>query len=891
MKRRKRQSLLIFAVLTISFAFAIMLLSYSSSISSTNSQLYSDTFGTWYASFISEDEASDREYLESNDWLDDIGVSVNYGYISKVSEFEGLYDNLSFSGASLSLGTVDESLIGMGIQMQSGRMPEKSGEIAVESSMLSTLGLGSSLGQKVQLIVKFTANEHQFETVKEFTLVGVISSYSSIWSVSGTLNNVIVTEDFIEELWEDATSSVYEAYRDSLERTTDITMFFSVNEGMEKNVQSKVSSYLVSNHSSTRTRRLSVNTAVALDEENAEVNGFYVWLILAATLLAVVIIYVLQMQTEVKRIVRMRSLGGSKGQLRLLILVETMLLCIPAMIAGVALGCLGLWGLLRISSYTGSASIIINIPWNYLLISAGLWIAGVLIIRMITFQIALSTPLTGRMVMQRRKSKFYLKFRHALVMLMSIVLCVSVVFTAFSLAKPLYSYNDWASKWSYFIWSSNWLSTEGQITEELMSSVGLVEGISDVDGLANFYAQITSDSGESEYMSVFVIDSDELGNYADLSKIDTESYDNGETIIIQYMDVEKAKRYYQANYYSSIEFPEISLSGYNADDRFEAGETVTVSINYRDSFYSSLPDSVDPESESAINISAIIGNIEEIEPGQKIYKLPDVLASRNYTYSTTEEGYSVYSYSSSDYSFINYDSPLVLCSKAFLQSIVDKLPDGTGWELSRVISDVKLKNDSDVEYLFAYVFTDANANFYATDAAITNIVKADEDLSMVNRREYISSNTQVYLQTVITLLVSGICIALVVLLILLTTLRLEAESERRHYGILQVLGMSKRQRNLEIMRKSAVRGIVSVVASVVCYLAYYLIINASELAEGTSPITLIRTLFDTLAVYGLTAPVIALILIALFLVIFLICIISKLGLNKLHIMDMLNTES
>lgn len=86
MRRRKRQSLLIFFVLLISFAFAIMLLSYSSSISSTNSQLYSDTFGTWYASFISEDETADREYLESNDWLDDIGVSVNYGIVSECDE-------------------------------------------------------------------------------------------------------------------------------------------------------------------------------------------------------------------------------------------------------------------------------------------------------------------------------------------------------------------------------------------------------------------------------------------------------------------------------------------------------------------------------------------------------------------------------------------------------------------------------------------------------------------------------------------------------------------------------------------------------------------------------------------------------------------------------------
>ncbi|MCD7785339.1 MAG: FtsX-like permease family protein [Oscillospiraceae bacterium] len=135
------------------------------------------------------------------------------------------------------------------------------------------------------------------------------------------------------------------------------------------------------------------------------------------------------------------------------------------------------------------------------------------------------------------------------------------------------------------------------------------------------------------------------------------------------------------------------------------------------------------------------------------------------------------------------------------------------------------------------------------------------------------------------------CIAIVVLLILVSTLRLETESEKKRYGILQAIGMSKKQRNLEIIRKSAVRGIISVIMSVVCYLGYYLIINASMLTESTSPITVLGTLFESLAVYGLTAPVIALILIVLFLAVFLICFISKLGLNKFSIMDMLHTEN
>ncbi len=873
MRRRKRQSLLIFFVLLISFAFAIMLLSYSSSISSTNSQLYSDTFGTWYASFISEDEATDREYLESNDWLDSVGVSVNYGI---VSECDVNYLYFGIKGAdSLGIGTVDEALIDMGIQMSSVRMPKKSDEIAVESAVLSNLGLGSSLGQKVELVVTFTVDDHEYEVVREFTLVGIISSYTSIWNVSGTLNSAIVTEDCINELWDEATSSVYEALRDTLEIPSEVTTFFSIKEGMEKNVQSKVSSYLVSNHSTAATRKLSVNTKVELDEENAEVNSFYVWLILAVTLLAVVIIYVLQMQAEVKRIVRLRSIGASKGQLRSLILVETMILCLPAMILGTALGSLGLWALLRISTYTGSASIIINIPWNYLLISAGLWIAGVLIIRMITFQIALATPLTGRMVMQRGKSKFYLKFRHALVMLMSILLCVSVVFTSFSLAGPLYNYNGWSSQWSYYFWTSTFMnySVETPVDNELLSTISSVEGISDAIGIETIIAMVTIDDFDPIYLQICVMDSDELENYTDLSKVDTEAYDNGESVIIQYHEEEGYSTYYD-NYGKEL-ITTSSLAETGLLDYIGVGSNVTVSIDYSNGH--GLP--LSTEDEGIISVDTVLCSLEKVDTGDGLQKLADDFS----------RGSSSGTYTSYDYALDSFWCTNVICSREFINRLIEQVPDDRYW--TPLNEGYRFKNDGSMEYTSAYIYTDTNANFYATDAAITNIAKENSSLSMVNRREYVSSNTQVYLQSVITLLVSGICIALVVLLILLSTLRLEAESERRHYGILQAIGMSKRQRNLEIMRKSAVRGIVSVAVSVVCYLGYYLIMSASALAEGTNPITILGDLFTTLSVYGLTAPVLAMILLTLFLVVFLICFISKLGLNRLHIMDMLNTES
>ncbi len=872
LRRRKKQSLLIFSVLLISFAFAIMLLSYSGSITATNSQLYSDTFGIWYGAFTSEgDSDGDRAYLESTDWADEIGVSVNYGTAFEYTD-EYKYFGIEPT-SSVPIGTIDDTLVGMGIRMQSGHMPTKSDEIAVESSVLSQLGLSSSLNQNITLVVKFVIGDKEYTAVKDFKLCGIISSYTSIWDSSGTLNSAIVTQECIDELLADATSNIYSAYLETVEMPGEVTYFFSVKEGMEKSANKEVSSYLRSNHTGSTARTLTVNTSIELEENDAEVNTFYVWIIFAVTIMAVVIIYVLQMQTEVKRIVRMRSIGASKRQLRLLIFVETMLLCLPAMILGTALGSLGVWALLRISSYSGSASIVVSIPWNYLLISAAVWIAGVLIIRMITFQIALATPLTGRMVMQRSKAKRYGRFRHALVLLMSTLLCISVVFTSFNLAEPLYNFNYWSSMWTYYLWVNNYqnYSVDTPVTDELISTITSVEGISGVTGISSFIGYISFENADPVYLYVHIMDSDELENYTDISGIDTEAYDNGESIIIQYSDNDN---------FDSVAYVDdkpaanlCRLSDSELLNELQIGSTVTISIDYGNG--RGIVSSTNLESDSIISVSATLDNIEKVGKGEGLQKLNDKLGSRSSFLSST------------NYAIQNYNYSQIICSRAFAQKIVDQLPDGKHWDLEYS----PYSSEDSAEYMSAYIYTDANANTYATDAAMVNVAHDNRNLSLVNRQEYVTSNTQIYRQSVIMLLVSGICIAAVVLLILLSTLRLEAEGERRHYGILQAIGMSKRQRNLEIIRKSAVRGIISVTTAVVCYLGYYLMMNASALAEGASPISLLNSLFTTLATYGLTAPALALILIALFLVIFLICFISKLGLNKYSIMDMMNTES
>ncbi|MCD7784144.1 MAG: hypothetical protein LUH18_00950 [Oscillospiraceae bacterium] len=206
----------------------------------------------------------------------------------------------------------------------------------------------------------------------------------------------------------------------------------------------------------------------------------------------------------------------------------------------------------------------------------------------------------------------------------------------------------------------------------------------------------------------------------------------------------------------------------------------------------------------------------------------------------------------------------------------------------------------EVGYIEAYVFTDMNAGDLSADVAMTNILKqlcykdaiggSTNYFQLYNQREINYANAQVYQQSLIMIVVSGVCIALVVLLILVSTLRLETESEKRRYGILQAIGMSRRQRNIELGRRAAIRSVISISAAVVSYLCYYLVMNIPIIAEGSSPIAVLGTMFSTLAGYGLTTPVLLGILAGVFLITFAICFGSKMGINKYTIMEMLRED-
>ena len=78
--RKKRSSLLLFAVLLLSFAFAIISLTVTGSIRKTNEEYRYDTYGTWYGA-IPNGQDADEVFLRKQAWLDGLGITKSYGTI------------------------------------------------------------------------------------------------------------------------------------------------------------------------------------------------------------------------------------------------------------------------------------------------------------------------------------------------------------------------------------------------------------------------------------------------------------------------------------------------------------------------------------------------------------------------------------------------------------------------------------------------------------------------------------------------------------------------------------------------------------------------------------------------------------------------------------------
>lgn len=756
LRRKRRSSLLLLAVLALSFSFAVISLTVSGSIRQTNENYRYDTYGVWYGC-IPDGRQEDPASLDRVDGVDKVGSTTVFGKVNSPT-------------GSANIGIADENFLEMGrIDLQEGRFPEAETEIAMEADLLSALGYAYTLGQEIELPVQFTVLGSPCYIVQTYTLCGVIREYTNLWSASCNVCSALLTPRAAELLMAAAAESLNATQLTPDSPTT--AYFFTVGSENREEALQAIRDYL-------RGRSLITNTAVLQSDRDAEYSAFYTGMILAVALLSVICIYGIQLRDQAQQYAIFRSIGITRRQLIVMLLYETLCLCIPAILLGVLVGICGTWALLRLVIYSGTVPIAVSIPWDMLAGMSGVWGIGVLLARIAVFTAAVRTPPVRRV---RRHGKLP---RRAMITALSALLCVVVYYIGLESLEPVLQYRYWDSTPDYVIYRSHrseslgTKTVSGQDADRIASVPGIetVTGFSEVrvgleyPGLADdalWQAKLRDENGDDKVYLMVVGDTG-WENTVDLkqSGIDPDRFARGEEVLISFPTDLSGNVEYCGELYQR---PSVA-----------PGEALTLI----------LPESGGHGSQT---VKASVGGIHSFTT-----RMNDrLLAGINEPYT-------------------------VICSEAFFQNLLNAMePEATLG---------KFTAGQSYAYERVYAYADLNAGYLSTDAVLAEVCNANE-LFLRNNRETCAASQQEYLQTTLLLLIGGSCIVMMLLLILWNSISLEAERQRQEYGTLQAIGMSRRQMRRRITREALCRAGIGAVLGWLGYILVFLMRIPSEQAN------------------------------------------------------------
>ncbi len=437
-------------------------------------------------------------------------------------------------------------------------------------------------------------------------------------------------------------------------------------------------------------------------------------------------------------------------------------------------------------------------------------IVGILVVRLLTVQVALFTPLTGRMGMQVKKARNSRRLQKTAIIVLSAVFCTMVIYTVLTALPTVVAYQLRVANPSYLI--DNY---RGEITDEELDEIAEIPGITEAWGYTRVSADITFGDVVAEDATFYVVDeTDGWDGAFNFSKIDLEAFHNGDCVMIIIPSTDT----------TSV----VPVSG----------ESLTVSLSGTDI------------------ITTTIGTVDNFK----------LLNGSGYNYC---------------FWFNTYD---IVCSKAFLQKMIDVLPENM--KIAYGV-DSFASGDTAV-FMHAYVFADSNATYLSTDTAISSYVHS-RGWGISNYREKYSAQLQSFSQTLILLFVAGAAIGIVTLIILSSTIRLETEREKKRYGVLQAIGMSKRQRNLRLASTALIRSLAALAIGWVVFILRLIVSYWGSIKEGATVWNVIKSYMDNIILLSSLATIVFVNL-AAFAVVFMICYVSKLGLNKYTLMEMLRED-
>lgn len=767
--RKKRISILVFTVLLLSFAFAIVTLSLTQSISETNTQYRLDTFGEWYLA-VPNGKEEDAAWLAEQEWADKLGSACSYGTI-----YGNIYGNY---------GTVDDSYLEIArASLAEGRLPEAEGEVAVERRVLEKLkehfggdfvlgstvsfpfGINVSASNDPSLWLQWIENgwiSSKSDAIGvtlggNFVLVGIFEDFSGLWSYSNNKGEqqpvcMIMTEETAQNCLNAVNKKLKEFYPGMVAEPTP-QYYITVSPENRQTAVRELGDYMkTTRNTSTEDFLPCVNEAAY--PSNLAVSSpdtFYSYLIAAVALVAVLCVYMMQLQHETHSFAVLRSIGITKGQLLVLMGLESLLLAVPAMALGVPLGASLTKLALRLVMYSDGVSMRASIPYDALASLFVLWLAVIVLARLILFAVTVRTPLTGKMQMQEKNARRSRRMRGALIAAL-LIAALLIAFSASLLyvmeaaqiptlqkaireAEPDYEFMAALDT------SENDRGRKIPISLAAMERFAALPGIESAEGYMSVQSgrgntselSISFDGLEETFTDFYMLDAE---RWADALRLDEETaaaFARGDIVLLVFDEYE---------FTDEMPLPQgdVTLRAY------EDGECVAVA--------------------SATPVVWMDTDVKTFG------RSPN-----------TRVPYTVY------------------CTEAYLRKLVAAIEPGKQWDAYTC--------DGTFGYSRMWLTASANAGALSVDYSIMELCRQEGLRYPLDNREEKQTEIQDYSQQLILLYACGGCIVLVTILLFASALALEAEQEKRSFAILRVIGMSKRQMRRKVFGKAARRSILT----------------------------------------------------------------------------------
>jgi len=206
-RRRLKSILRSMVLIALAFTFVTGILLLQENMSNWQNAYNKKHFGDWFVMCRSK-QHEENESIKNHPYT---------GNVYTAKTVTSVKDRTNSS--DIMIGTMSDGFISMGsIELEKGKMPDNDNEAAIDRNSLNRLGQGTDIGDII------TLND------KEYTLSGIMNSYTNVWNDGKKLPGIIVTENEADNIETDETY----IYAYSLQSFIDEQDYNSIAENLRK---------------------------------------------------------------------------------------------------------------------------------------------------------------------------------------------------------------------------------------------------------------------------------------------------------------------------------------------------------------------------------------------------------------------------------------------------------------------------------------------------------------------------------------------------------------------------------------------------------------------------------------------------------------------------------